>query len=272
MKMKSSTAFTLIELLVVIAIIAILAGLLLPALAQAKDKAMTAKCIGNKKQVALALILYAGEHDEQLPPLGYNYGAASNGAPPANNWWWMSTAKYLGGMPNTNPIPGGSGYGGRWMGCPMSTPTTVSYGLNYAAVILWTFPSNAVPGGSKRLPAVSKRAMLVSDTTPVGLVWSPGTNTGASGAVSGASFNTDIDGDGIKEYASALAGAPPSAGNYNNYKCNAWDGPHSRKDPASANTSMDMSDVGTMGFIDGSAKAVKRLDFLRGVDGMWGAP
>jgi prepilin-type N-terminal cleavage/methylation domain-containing protein/prepilin-type processing-associated H-X9-DG protein len=65
--MHRRRGFTLIELLVVIAIIAILAAILFPVFAQARDKARAATCISNGKQVGLALMMYAQDYDETLP-------------------------------------------------------------------------------------------------------------------------------------------------------------------------------------------------------------
>lgn len=69
-------AFTLIELLVVIAIIAILAAILFPVFAQARDKARATACLSNLKQIGLGFMMYAQDYDEMFP-IGRAWGACS---------------------------------------------------------------------------------------------------------------------------------------------------------------------------------------------------
>ena len=70
-KMNKQKHFTLIELLVVIAIIAILAGMLLPALNNARAAGQKSSCTNNMKQVSMGALMYAGNSDDYLPPTSY---------------------------------------------------------------------------------------------------------------------------------------------------------------------------------------------------------
>jgi prepilin-type N-terminal cleavage/methylation domain-containing protein/prepilin-type processing-associated H-X9-DG protein len=90
--MRRARGFTLIELLVVIAIIAILAAILFPVFAKAKDKANQAACTSNLRQLGLGVLMYVQDNDERLPRWDYGCGTS-----PDPYWpiWYETIQPYL---------------------------------------------------------------------------------------------------------------------------------------------------------------------------------
>jgi prepilin-type N-terminal cleavage/methylation domain-containing protein len=127
---RAAGGFTLIELLVVIAIIAILAGMLLPALAKAKTKAQGIKCLANGRQMMLAWRLYVEDNDDKVPH-SYNPGAPTEWV--HAQWTLTEAIKQLGYYQDITKSPlwpycGNSA--GIWK-CPADNSTVTHRGATY---------------------------------------------------------------------------------------------------------------------------------------------
>ncbi|MFH1631676.1 MAG: DUF1559 domain-containing protein [bacterium] len=123
--MSKKSGFTLIELLVVIAIIAILAAILFPVFAKAREKARQTSCLSNLKQIGLGAMMYAQDYDETMPiTQGYIPAATLI----ANQVEWIFTIQpyiknkqiYVCPSRTTNAIYGGGTSDTTWGGCSYS--------------------------------------------------------------------------------------------------------------------------------------------------------
>ena len=152
MRMKSESdqgrkfcrGFTLIELLVVIAVIALLIGILLPALGKARDSARTLKCSTSQRQVIMALLAYANDYKQQFPPR--LVGALDVETKRSGIYWYDEgrIGKYLPQSDRSN-IDINSGakenrtVGGGVLACPNHPNAGRSYAMNYWSASAATF-------------------------------------------------------------------------------------------------------------------------------------
>jgi len=125
--------FTLIELLVVIAIIAILAAILFPVFAQAREKARQTSCLSNCKQIGLALQMYAQDYDERLPNTGPDWPGNGKNPVYAAGYGWAMWVVLLDPYIKSRKVwvcPSGPTSGNGFVAGPKTDPIPVNLGYN----------------------------------------------------------------------------------------------------------------------------------------------
>ena len=188
-------AFTLVEILVVITIVGILASLLIPAIRAAMEKGATGVCMGNQRQIGLALLSCAKDNQGRLPDVYTIVGST------VQDQWRDKIREYVN-------LPVGKYAGRDSMRCPSAKKTNFSYGVPYATGARRVFSAidqgkapNPNYFGSQSLLCLSSSTVILADTYDPNnpdsdLFYSPWGNY---------PLQTDQDKDGINDSASSLA-------------------------------------------------------------------
>jgi prepilin-type N-terminal cleavage/methylation domain-containing protein/prepilin-type processing-associated H-X9-DG protein len=223
--------FTLIELLVVIAIIAILAAILFPVFAQAREKARQTACLSNVKQISLGILMYVQDYDETFPMLYNKVGDTSYGI----EWFIQPYVKNFGVF-----------------NCPSSnrkrsaTATYGSYSYGYPSTYGGTSALFRSMMGGPSLAEIRRPAEIVmmgdicQDQNLLGRMWTP---------ASAGPFMCDPDGSNCRvcgQTHNSVYGDPGGHGGISGF-----------------NFLERHNGTGNAGFVDGHAKAMKHFELYR---------
>ena len=231
--------FTLIELLVVIAIIAILAAILFPVFAQAREKARAIACVSNEKQIGLGFMLYVQDYDETFPMDQYDTNTVG-GAPDDNTvrFWTDFIYPYIKNGDRTTGADGTPitwGTSGVYV-CPdypspiYGVPYGCNYGLMPDGLVSWTAGTALTPPGTLAALQTPSESVLMAKLGVNDAQWTYGmfypeedlwTNTVGNppGSVQGQHFDLIYgDCDATAAQISAGAGTYGGCGTYPRYR------------------------------------------------------
>ena len=238
--MRNRTGFTLIEQLVVIAIIALLIGILLPALGKARNAGRALSCLSNMRQMEIAHTMYAIDNDEALVRANLSHGGVTHGDHPA---WFVTLREYYGTelvarspldqsihwgpYPLGEPIPG----------APNEQRRQSSYGINNfldATTVPWG-PRFVMPYAGYRMTDVRSPSSTVHFL--------------------------------IMAYEGQFAGADhPHVENWLNHPSPAFKAQQQVQINAVSGDAGKPEAISNWGFLDGHAKAVRFTDLLTDID------